>query len=187
MRRPKHALLIAAAGLFVFVGVAVAAATDGHPQTSDVSAAFTATQFRFNTRTCVEDGNTFRVTHAAWRGTSTSSEPRLNGELVITTRTVLNETTGDGWATGTWRTVNVMPARQSPRTRAKSWAQLRAVIDDGNHLDGLATGHTRRPFARLLGNWSATIVGNTIAGELGANAPVAPDNSALLYRGGCPQ
>jgi hypothetical protein len=60
------------------------------------------------------------------------------------------------------------------------------VIDNDNHLDGVANGEVRRPGARLLGNWSATIVGNTLAGELGANAPVAPDNSALLYRGGCP-
>lgn len=186
MRRPKHALLLAAIGLSVFVGVAVAAATDGHPQTSDVSAAFTATQSRFSTRTCTEGGNTFRVTNAVWRGTSTSSEARLNGDLVITTHAVLNETTGDGWASGTWRTVNSSPTR--PRGhRARSWARLHAVIDDGNHLDGIAIGHTRREYSRLLGNWSATIVGNTLAGELGANAPVAPDNSALLFRGGCPR
>jgi hypothetical protein len=37
----------------------------------------------------------------------------------------------------------------------------------------------------LLGNWSATIVGNSIAGEIGSDAPVAPDNSALIYLGGC--
>jgi hypothetical protein len=71
------------------------------------------------------------------------------------------------------------------RSRARSWARLHAVIDNGNHLDGLATGHTRRASAKLLGNWSAMIVGNTLSGELGANVPVAPDNSALLYRGGC--
>jgi hypothetical protein len=60
------------------------------------------------------------------------------------------------------------------------------VVDNGNHLDGLATGEVRRPYARLLGNWSATVVGSTLSGELGADAPVAPDNSALLYRAGCP-
>ena len=26
---------------------------------------------------------------------------------------------------------------------------------------------------------------NTLSGELGANVPVVPDNSALIYRGGC--
>jgi hypothetical protein len=59
------------------------------------------------------------------------------------------------------------------------------VIDNMNHLDGLASGDTRRPSAHLLGNWTAMIVGNTINGELGAGAPIAPDNSAILYRGSC--
>jgi hypothetical protein len=125
----------------------------------------------------------FRITNATWRGTSTSTETRLSGNLVITTHAVLNETTGDGWATGTWRTTD---ATASPRTRAKSNARLSAVIDNGNHLDGLATGDVRRPVGRLLGNWSATIVGNELSGELGADAPISPDNSALIYRGGCP-
>jgi hypothetical protein len=136
-----------------------------------------------HTRTCDVDGNTFRITNATWRGTSTSAEPRLGGTLVITTHTVLNETTGDGWASGTWKTIDDSPA--NPRTRAKSTARLSAVIDNTNHLDGLATGTVRRPPARMLGNWSATIVGNALSGELGANAPIAPDNSALLFRGGC--
>jgi hypothetical protein len=185
MRHSKHAVLLAAVGLFVLVGAA--SATSPHPQTTDVSAAFSATQTRMNTRTCTVDENTFRVMNATWRGTSTSSEPRLAGVLVITTHTVLNETTGDGWATGTWRTTSAPPANpRNPRSRARSNARLSAVIDNGNHLDGIANGEGRRPYARLLGNWSATIAGNTLSGELGANAPVAPDNSALLYRGGCP-
>jgi hypothetical protein len=181
----KNAVLLAAVGLFVLVGVASATGSS-HPQTSDVSAAFTATQTRLHSRTCTEDGNTFRVTNATWRGASTSSEPRLAGTLVITTHAVLNETTGDGWASGTWRTNNTPATPRNPRTVARSNARLSAVIDNGNHLDGLATGEGRRAHARLLGNWSATIVGDTLSGELGADAPVAPDNSALLYRGGCP-
>ena len=183
MRHPKHFVLLAAVGLFVLVGVA--SATNPHPQTSDVSAAFSATQTRMHTRTCTEGGNNFRVTNATWRGTSTSAEPRLSGMLIITTHAVLNETTGDGWANGKWRTTNTSA---NPRTTAKSNARLSAVIDNGNHLDGLASGDVRRPGARLLGNWSATIIGNELSGELGADAPIAPDNSAVLYltARGCP-
>ena len=180
MRRPKHVAVLVAVGLFVLVGAA--AATQPHPWTSDVSAAFTATQTRMHTRTCTVGGNTFRVTNAVWRGTSTSSEPRLAGTVVIATHTVVNETTGDGWASGTWRT---RAATANPRT-TRSNAHISAVIDDANHLDGIASGEVRGQYARLLGNWSATIVGSTLSGELGANAPVSPDNSALLYRGGCP-
>jgi hypothetical protein len=181
MRHPKHVVLLTAVGLFVLVGAA--SATRPQLETSDVSAAFTATQTRMHTRTCDVDGNTFRITNATWRGTSTSAEARLAGTLVVTTHTVLNETTGDGWASGTWKTTDDSPA--NPRTRAKSTARLSAVIDNANHLDGLATGNVRRPAGRLLGNWSATIIGNALSGELGANAPIAPDNSALLFRGGC--
>ena len=176
MRRSKHVLLLAAVVALAAATVAVAAKRD-HPQTSDVSAAFTADQTRANSHTCTESGNTFRVTNAVWRGTSTSSEPRLAGNVVIRTHAVLNETTGDGWVSGSWRSRN-------PAGGAAS-AHLAAVIDNGNHLDGLASGSVRGDWARLLGNLSATIVGPTLSGELGANAPVAPDNSALLYRGGC--
>ena len=177
MRRSKHVLLLTAVAALVVATVAVAAAQRMHPQTTDVSAAFTATQTRINSHTCTEAGNTFRVTNAVWRGTSTSSEPRLAGNVVIRTHAVLNETTGDGWVSGSWRSRN--PAGGAAN------AHLAAVIDEGNHLDGLANGSVRHAGARLLGNWSATIVGQTLSGELGANTPVAPDNSALLYRGGC--
>jgi hypothetical protein len=184
MRRYLYLSLLIAGGLFVIAGVA--AATDPHPATQDVSASFTADQVRSHSRTCTAGGNTFRITNAVWRGTSVSTEPRLAGNLVIATRTVLNETTGDGWLSGTWRTTPASaPTKPGKATRPRSWARLSAVIDNGNHLDGLATGHTRATWARLLGNWSATIVGSTLSGELGANVPVVPDNSALLYRGGC--
>jgi hypothetical protein len=183
MRRKKHLFWLAAVGLFVVVGVA--AATQPHPQTTDVSAAFTADQVRSHSRTCTQDGNTFRITNAVWRGTATSAEPRLAGALVISTRTVLNETTGDGWFSGTWRSKAPASMKPGKGGRPHANARLSGVIDNGNHLDGLATGQAWAPWARLLGNMSATVIGNTVSGELGANAPVAPDNSALLFRGGC--
>jgi hypothetical protein len=109
----------------------------------------------------------------------------LAGNLVIASHTVVNETTGDGWMSGSWRTTPASQMKPGKGGRPRSNARLSAVIDNGNHLDGLATGQVRVQWARLLGNWSATIVGNTLSGELGANVPVVPDNSALLYRGGC--
>jgi hypothetical protein len=185
MRRYMYLSMLVAVGLFAVAGVA--AATHSHPQTQDISAAFSADQARSHSRSCTRGGNLFRITNAVWRGTSTSDEPRLAGNLVIATRTVVNETTGDGWASGTWRTTPASSVQTKPgkHQRPRSWARLSAVIDNGNQLDGLATGHTRHASARLLGNWSATITGNTLSGQLGANVPVAPDNSALLYRGGC--
>jgi hypothetical protein len=183
MRRMKHVLWLGILGLFVLVGAVAAAQI--HPQTSDVSAVFSADQTRSHSRTCTAGGNTFRITNAVWRGTSTSSETRLAGDLRIATRTVVNETTGDGWLTGTWRSLGPASMKPGKPGRPRSHGNLRAVIDNGNHADGLVTGEVRAPYGRLLGNWSATIVGNTLAGAVGANSPVAPDNAAIIYLGGC--
>jgi len=68
MRRMKHAFLLTTVGLFVLVGAA--AAVQPRPQTTDVSAAFTADQTRSHSRTCTRNGTTFRITNAVWRGTS---------------------------------------------------------------------------------------------------------------------
>jgi len=183
MRRMKNAFWLGVIGLFVLVGTA--AAVQPRPQTSDVSTAFSADQVRSHSRTCTSGGNTFRITNATWRGTATSSEVRLAGRVVIATHAVVNETTGDGWLTGTWRSNGTSSMNPGRRGRPRSHATLRAVIDNGNHVDGLATGEVRAPYSRLMGNWSATIVGTTLAGEIGADAPVAPDNAALIYLGGC--
>lgn len=183
MRRRKHLFWLAVLGLLTLVGVA--AATQPHPQTASVSAAFTADQTRSHSHTCMSGSNTFRITNAVWRGTSTSAEPRLAGNLLITTRTVLNETTGDGWFSGTWRTIAAAQMHPGHGRRARSNAHLSGVISNGNHLDGLANGEVRADYARLLGNVSAVVNGTNVSGELGANAPVAPNNSALLFRGGC--
>jgi len=183
MRSKKNAFWLSVVGLFVLVGTA--AATQPRPQTSDVSTAFSANQVRSHSRTCTAGGNTFRITNATWRGAATSSEARLDGSVVIATHTVVNETTGDGWLTGTWRTVGTSHMNPGRHGRPRSYATLRAVIDNDNHVDGLATGEVRAPYSRLMGNWSAMIVGTTLAGEIGAQAPVAPDNSALIYLGGC--
>ena len=182
MRLTKHVFLLAALGLLVIGGVAAAQVPAA--QTTDVSAVFNVTQTRMRTHTCTQGTDTFRVTNAVWRGTSTSTEPRLAGNLVLATHSVLNETTGDGWLSGDWRTRPAAPAR--PGTAPRSHALLSAVIDNGNHVDGLVIGGVRSPGARLLGNLSATINGTAMAGDLGANAPVAPDNSALIFSGGCP-
>ena len=142
MRRYMYLSMLVAVGLFMIAGVA--AATQPHPQTQDVSAAFSADQVRSHSRTCTQGGNTFRITNAVWRGTSTSTEPRLAGTLVISSRTVVNETTGDGWMSGTWRTTpSGGQMKHGKGGRPRSNARLSAVIDNGNHLDGLATGQVR--------------------------------------------
>lgn len=174
MRRTK--LLLLAVGVSTLVATSIAAASGGkRAQTSDVAATFTATASRTSTKTCTGEGTTtFTVTKAVWRGTSTSTEPRLAGSLVLRTHAVVNNATGDGWLNGTWH------SRNSPNGRAH--AHLSAVIDNGAGIQGLATGRVHRPSGHLRGNFSAAITGNTIAGSLGSGTSA---NAALIFRSGC--
>jgi len=173
MSRTK--LLLLAVGVGTLVATSIAAASGGkRAQTADVAATFTATATRTSTRTCTGANMTmFTITKAVWRGTSTSTEPRLAGSLVLRTHAVVNNATGDGWLNGTWH------SRNSPNGRAH--ARLSAVID-GASIEGLASGYVKRPSGHLRGNFTAGITGNTIAGSLGAGAA---ESSAIIFRSGC--
>ena len=120
MRRYLYLSLIVAVGLFVV------AASQPRPipvlRLRTFPPRSPPNQVRSHSRTCTQDGNTFRITNAIWRGTSSSAEPRLAGNLVIASRTVVNETTGDGWMSGTWRTRPrfVGQARQRPAGQGRT-------------------------------------------------------------------
>lgn len=181
-------LLVLALGLAALAATTIAAASYfSKARTSDVAATFTATASRVNTRTCTgEGGATFKITHAVWRGTATSTEPRLAGELVLRTLSVVNVATGDGWLNGSWQSRNTPPApTHGKRGRVGANAALIAVVDDTVKLDGLALGRVHRPWGHLRGNFSAAVTGEELAGSLGANAPGVPDNSAIVFRTGC--
>jgi hypothetical protein len=179
-------LLVLGSALAALVLTSIAAASHvRRGQTADVAATFTAGLTRFHSRTCQgENGVTFHVQTAVWRGMSTSTEPRLAGRLVLRTRAVVNATTGDGWLTGSWHS-RANPSSTRGGGRPATTAHLSAVIDDSTHIDGLASGRVYRPWGHLRGNFSAVLGNASIAGALGTNAPVAPDNSALIFRGGC--
>jgi hypothetical protein len=180
--------LLLALGLGALVATSLAAASSPTPPaTADVGATFTANATRTSTRTCTGAGGvTLRITNAVWRGTATSTEPRLNGTLVLRTRSVVNVATGDGWLNGSWQSRNSNPTTPAKsRGREGANASLIAVVDETTHIDGLALGRVHRPWGHLRGNFSAAIAGEAITGSLGVNAPVAPDNSAIVFRTGC--
>lgn len=184
--RTRFLLLMLGLGTLLATGIA-AATPPTPPATSDVSATFTATATRMSTRTCTGAGGaTLRITNAVWRGEATSAEPRLNGALVLRTRSVVNVSTGDGWLNGSWQSRNTNPAVPAKsRAREGANANLIAVVDNAVNVDGIALGRVHRPWGHLRGNFSAAIAGDSIAGSLGANAPGVPDNSAIVFRTGC--
>ena len=109
----RRKLLLLSAGVVALAATSIAAASAlrHRAQTTDVAATFAATATHQNSRTCTAHGGAmFRITNTVWRGTSTSTEPRLAGALTLRTRSVVNVTTGDGWLSGSWASRTAAPA-----------------------------------------------------------------------------
>jgi hypothetical protein len=166
---------VAVLGL-VASGAAIAA-TDA-ATTTPVTATFSATPSPNNTtKTCTGADGTYHVTNGTYTGTITSSDPRLNGNIVIDARSVVNITTGYGFTVGTVHLSN-------PATGAHGDSELSAVNTSNGKLDGFLLGHVDDP-SQLYANFSAAFNsdGTSLNGELGQDSPVPPDNSAVIFSG----
>jgi hypothetical protein len=171
---PATAAALAAAGIAVAAG-------GGTAKTEAVTATFTAAPTgKTKTRTCTGADGTYNQTKGVYTGTSTG-DPRLTGDIVIRTKTLVNLDNGLGVTRG-----KVFLKRDGRRV-AK--ASLQAVNTQRGKLDGFLSGHTRNGHgnARLFANFSATFNadGTQLTGELGSDAPVPPENSAVLQSGHC--
>jgi hypothetical protein len=140
-----------------------------------VSATFTATTSSVvRTSTCTGADGTYATTNATYTGTSTSSEPSLNGPISIDTQSLLNTTTNIGTVSGKIR-FGSGPGNDT---------QFAAVYSNGN-IAGLATGHTGDPGTQLLANLSAgfSTTGGFTSGMLGGGT--SGGNAVELLGGGC--
>ena len=170
----------AAVAVLAAGGVAVAAGGGGKPKTEDALATFNATPIsKTKTRTCEGADGTYHLTHGVYTGDSTG-DAGLTGDIVIRTRTLVNLDNGLGTTTG-----RVFLKRDGRRVAA---AGLRAVNTQQGKLDGFLNGVARNSDgrrSRLFANFSATFNadGTALTGELGTEAPVPPQNSAVLQRG----
>jgi hypothetical protein len=164
-------------------GVAVAHGGGGHqPKTEPAAATFTATPDPASrTRTCTGADGTYNETFGVYRGTSTG-DPRLTGALLIRSHTLVNTTTGFGTTTGKVSISN-------SEGRKTAVAGFSAVNTQNGKLDGFLTGQARDTpgKTRLFANFSATFNadGSQLSGELGSEAPVPPQNSAVFQKGHC--
>jgi hypothetical protein len=171
----------AAAAALAAGGIAVAAGGGNSAKTEQVTATFTAAPTaKTKTRTCTGADGTYNQTKGVYTGTSTG-DPRLSGDIVIRTKTLVNLDTGLGVTTGK------VSVKKDGKAIAK--AGLKAVNTQRGKLDGFLTGHARngQGNARLFANFSAAFNsdGSQLTGELGADAPVAPQNTAVLQSGHC--
>jgi hypothetical protein len=185
MRRIK---LLGAAALLTLVASGVAVAHEGTKtsKTDPAAATFAAERTKVSDKTCTgSDGHTYRVAHEEFRGTVTSSDPRLAGTLVLKTRSVIDQTNGLGQTFG-------HASLRSTDGKNKGKASLVAVNTQRGILDGVLTGFVRssddeHKGGNLVANFRAVFAANGLSftGELGGGAS---QNTAVIQRfAGCPK
>jgi hypothetical protein len=181
MRRMKLGALATAAAALIVTGIAVA---DGKKPSNftSVAAHFTVTG-TVKTRTCTSGSVSITEKRGKFTGTSTSSDTRLNGSARITLKSIVSAN-GFGIATGTFS------------VQGKARAELVAVVSSTNSLDGFLRGKAgskqqRRLSARsddngngnrLFANFSATLTGSTLTGDIGSGSHL---NTGVTDGGNC--
>lgn len=176
-RRPRGKVWLA--GTLVVVGLAVAGvAIAGRPSTTDpVSATFAATTVvKKNVQTCTGADGTYELTRATYSGTSSSSDPSLNGPIRIDVNSVYNTTKNLGW-------LNAKLRVDGPTRGDKTRGSLSAV-NAGGRLQGFLSGSGKAPRKHLLANVSASFASATgfAAGQLGTGTAT---NTAVVSSGSC--
>lgn len=149
-------------------------------KTSPVSATFTAAPTEKTTTVqCTGGDGTYNITRGVYEGTATGSGGVLSGAISLRTKSVVNTTTGYGYTEG-----KVTLRDADGKLTAK--ARLIAVNTQNGVLNGFLDGRVKEE-GHLLANFSAAFNadGSSFSGELGAEAPVAPQNSAIVTSGSC--
>jgi hypothetical protein len=179
-------LAMMAALMLTVAGIAVAHNGSGSGKTEAAAATFTATPTdQSKTATCTGADGTYAITKGVYTGTSTG-DPRLTGDILIRTKSVINQDNGLGVTNGT---VWLKDSAATPKVKAV--ARLTAVNTNKGKLDGLLAGTARNADGKgataLVANFSAAFNddGSQLTGELGGNDPVAPDNSAVFIGRAC--
>jgi hypothetical protein len=164
MRRLRMVLLVGGLAGLALAGIAIA---DGAPTSSKaVGATFAATTVSdLRTSTCVGTDGTYQLTKATYSGTASSSEPRLNGSLVVHLRAWVNATTHVGAVRGSWSV-------------AGGARGLLAAADSNGALSGWLSG------AGVEGTFTAgwTSNGGLTSGALGSGSLTS---LAILAAGRC--
>ena len=170
MRR-KIAIAIAAGVLLVPVGVALAQLTqDG---TQAVSATFSAAREQGDTRTCTGPDGTYEIVRGRYAGQSQSTQPVLNGSIVLNVTAVYNQTENIGWMTGSLR---IRTGDQGVTTRLVG--TLTQGPSNTRILDGFVNGPAGKGGTKLFGNVTSSFTG--AGGFTGGKIGEGGANIALL-------
>ncbi len=168
--------LAVAAMALAGAGVAVAHSIGGK-NIKPVSATFTATTVSNSaTATCTNSDGTVVLTKADYSGTSTSSDPGLNGPITLRILSLINTTKNLGVLAGKLR-IDTASADDTV-------AAFQAVYS-GGQVNGLGSGPAPASPGRLLGNLSASFsaAGGFTNGKVGGTA--AGGAAVMIAPGGC--
>lgn len=172
--RKLRLLGVAAALALVATGVAIAH-EGAKADTDAVTATFQAERTKVSEKTCTGGDGTYRVAKEEFTGTVTSSDARLNGNMVLRTHSFINQTTG----LGTTRGEAIL---RSADGKHKGSARLTAVNTQRGVLEGVLVGRVKSAGDTLAGGdivanihaqfSSETALGGTLGGGAGANTAV---------------
>lgn len=180
MSRLKLGVLLAALAALIVTSIAVADENKPTTKFTSVTAQFTATgtvrsmactaksaasgsNTAGNKGSAANPGMTIRVKRGTFSGTATSTDSRLNGPVQVTLRVHVGRN-GLGYALGKLQI-------------GKIEADVTAIVSDTNKLDGMI-----RAGRKLFANFSATLNGSTLTGNLGSGSHT---NLAIVNAGGC--
>jgi hypothetical protein len=170
--------ITAALAVFVLAAVAaIAVAASGGPKTDKVQATFTATLQSTKQRTCTGQDGAYADARDTYKGTITG-DPRLTGDIVIRSHTLVNTTTGDGTTAGHFW------IKQTGGRRTLAAGTFQGV-DSGATTEGFTTGRiTGSGGARLWANFTVTgnADGSQLSGSLGGGGG---NNTAVIQVKGC--
>jgi hypothetical protein len=162
-----------------------ALAGDTGPSTKQVAASFSTAAQHVSTKTCTGADGNYTLTNGTYTGTVDGT---LTGgaidTLQLNVRSLVNQTTGDGSATGQFTIKHGMADVAN--------GSLAAVDRGSGSLSGFLSGHVpgtppsppQGPRAHLFANFSATLTSGALNGQIGGNATMT--NSAVEQAGGCP-
>ena len=166
----------------------------GSPSTRAVQAVLEAQRVEFHgERYCTGVDGLYRFAHETYEGTSTG-DPELTGRFVLEIHAADNVTQGFlGLATGKARIYDAASGRLKVMVDVSA-VDSPSVDPPGVKVDGFVSGQvlpdadappgTGRPKV-LFANFSVRLdVTASFIGNLGTDAPIAPQNTAVIQEGG---
>jgi hypothetical protein len=164
-------VLIPIAGLSLAAGVAVAGPQSS--ETTPFTADFQAGVVNQKQRACDASHTAFRV---LFKGTQTSSDPRLAGDLTVRVRSVANNDNGWGWTSGK------IVIRETGTHKPKFEGHVVGVLEPEGQVEGFLRGRSvAKPHAKVFANFNVQQAENgDVTGEIGKESLSGMQDGAIL-------